>query len=139
MISPLNDFARNKPNSDLPLAVGPTIAMIGYIHGLRIAQRNPSNQWLIDLLQLNTFVILFQNLVVRCAVQRHPISANLTHTDTMAPAAAVKRHTEYLTLRVPFDIERKKAVTQAQKRSQAQRTDSATSVRSGDFSAERAV
>src|SRR5262245_6134928 len=57
MISPLNDSARNKPNSDLPLAVGPTIAMMGYIRGLRIAQmigviwanRSSSTQYLCNI------------------------------------------------------------------------------------------
>src|SRR2546423_22796 len=50
------------------------------------------NQWihnggpkLIDFLDVDSFVVFLQDLLIRRAVQRHAVRANLAHADAMAP------------------------------------------------------
>src|SRR5262245_35926389 len=93
----------------------------------------------ISLFQLNTLVILLQNLVVRRPVHGHTISSDLAHTDSMAPASAKKCHAKNLALRVAFDVERKQAVTQAQQRAQTKRAHSGAPVRARYLRADRTL
>src|SRR3954452_11922208 len=70
--------------------------------------------------QLDARVVLLQNLVVRRAVERHPVGADLAHADAVAPAAAEEGHADYRAARVALDVVPEQAVAKPEQRAQAQ-------------------
>src|SRR5690242_9465286 len=61
-------------------------------------------------------VIRLKDLLVVRTVHRHPVRSHLTHPDSVPPAAAIERHPDQLSLRIPFFIEVEKAVPKSQER-----------------------
>src|SRR6516164_9676950 len=73
-----------------------------------------------ELLEIDALVIFLQNLFVRSTFERHPVGADLAHTDTMPPTAAVEHNAENFPLSIPLDIEREQTVSQTKQSPNAQ-------------------
>src|SRR5438128_8889778 len=63
----------------------------------------------VELFQLDPFVVLLQDLLVRRPVQRHAERTDLAHADAVSPAAAEERHAEHAAGGVALDVEREQA------------------------------
>src|SRR5437899_2940956 len=77
------------------------------------------NRRSVQFLQLDSAVVLLQDLFVARPVERHAVGADLAHAHAMSPAAAIEHHSEDRAGSVPLDIEGKKAVAQAEQCAQS--------------------
>src|SRR5438552_19185398 len=93
----------------------------------------------IQLLQVNSLVILFQYLFIRRAVQGHALSANLAHADAVPPTASVKRDAQNVALGVALDIEGQQAVALTEQCAQVKRANRLACVRADDICHERSL
>src|SRR5262249_34581531 len=94
---------------------------------------------LINLLDLDTLVILLQNLFIGSAVHGHAISAYLAHAHPVSPAAAVKHDAENLNLSGSLNIKREQAVAQAKQCPEPECAHRCFSCRSCNLGAQRAL
>src|SRR5689334_7965731 len=95
------------------------------------------NTTLIQLLEIDSFVILLQNLFVGRPVQRHTVRPDLAHADSVSPTAAIKADTQHIALRISFDIEREQTVPQAEESPQAKRPNRPPTARTHDLGRNR--
>src|SRR5688572_260107 len=93
----------------------------------------------IELLQLDPFVVLLENLFIRRAVERHAERADLAHAHAVTPAAAEERHADHVAGGIALDVEREQAVAETEQGAEAQRGNRPAPARADNLSGDLAL
>src|SRR5215510_9341121 len=59
----------------------------------------------VGFLELNTLIVLFEDLFVGCAIHRHAKCSDLAHSHTVAPTPAVESHPDQVAFSITFFVE----------------------------------